>query len=506
MLGRLALRFNSNTVRTVAAVLLIGVVLSAGVVGIRVKDSWPTWTGFGSSTVEQHSVETTEPRTGAKTTFVTQIQPGKTLWDWLDLFLVPALLFLGGIWFTQQEKRTEQQSTEHRAQADALQNYLDHMSTLLLERPLGSSASNAKVYQVARARTLTALRRLDKYSQVTVLRFLVDTGLVDEAKPLINFCGADLRGYDLKGTNLSRTNLTGADLEGVHLGESNLGHAVLRSANLAYAHLRRADLRSAKLDRSALWAADLRHASMEESSLADALLSKALLQGAHLDSVDAPGARFDGARMRGADLRGANLQRTNFSNVKLAGVRLEGVTFESANLLGADLSGALLGNGRVNLKNVLYNARTRWPKDFAPPYGVITGNLDLSRRELQRTHLEEANLSAADLRSAVLDHSRLDDATLRDARLERASLRDTWLLRADLQNAKLTNVHAEGAHFNDANMKGTDLTRAHLDGADLRGVKHLTQAQLDQAASYVEAKLPAYLSTGGSAHMQISDS
>ena len=66
----------------------------------------------------------------------------KTLWDWMQLLIVPIVLGAGAIWFQGQSNRTAQQSEAQRAQAQltietdrerqaALQAYLASISTLL---------------------------------------------------------------------------------------------------------------------------------------------------------------------------------------------------------------------------------------------------------------------------------------------------------------------------------------------------------------------------------------
>src|ERR671910_2393867 len=74
----------------------------------------------------------------------------KTFWDWLQLLsalAIPVVLAAAGFWFTaQQDQRQEaiekqraesaQEIEEQRAQDEALQAYLDQMSTLLFKEDL----------------------------------------------------------------------------------------------------------------------------------------------------------------------------------------------------------------------------------------------------------------------------------------------------------------------------------------------------------------------------------
>src|SRR5690348_9344349 len=60
-----------------------------------------------------------------------QYQRGKTLWDWLQLLIVPLVLIIGGFWLSQLQKTTEQRSTADNQHEAALQGYIDKMSELL---------------------------------------------------------------------------------------------------------------------------------------------------------------------------------------------------------------------------------------------------------------------------------------------------------------------------------------------------------------------------------------
>src|SRR5215207_5659335 len=55
---------------------------------------------------------------------------GITLWQWLDLLIIPAVLAIGGFLFTQSENRASRFVAEQRAQDEALQAYLDQMSQM----------------------------------------------------------------------------------------------------------------------------------------------------------------------------------------------------------------------------------------------------------------------------------------------------------------------------------------------------------------------------------------
>ena len=124
--------------------ILVGITMFALLVWVSRAVNWPAWTGFNTYT----KPDTIDERE-------------KTLWDWLDLLIVPAVLAGGAYLFNRAERRNESQIAEQRARDATLQAYLDQMTTLLLEKELRKSKPDTEIREVARIRTLTALRRLD---------------------------------------------------------------------------------------------------------------------------------------------------------------------------------------------------------------------------------------------------------------------------------------------------------------------------------------------------------
>ena len=257
------------------------------------------WTGFGESMTSAG-----EPI------------PAKTLWNWLELLIIPVVLATGAVWFNWSQQQLEFAVTEERAQIEReleeerlkesrLQAYLDSMSDLLLHEHLRTSDVDSEVSQVARARTLTVLRHLDGERKGILLRFLKEAGLIDRADPVISLLDADLSEAKLFSVNLENAMLAGVDL-------------------------RRADLQRTVLSGSSLVDANLGHALM-----LDAKLSEADLSGAQMFSTD-----LAGADLSGATLKGAKLFQTLLMNANLTDADLTGTAFSEANLSWANLTRA----------------------------------------------------------------------------------------------------------------------------------------------------------------------
>jgi Pentapeptide repeats (8 copies) len=193
-----------------------------------------------------------------------------TLWDWLMLLIIPAALAGVGIWFNQQQRERELAVEAQRAQDEALQAYLDQMAELMLldegdegkPKPLRNSESRDEVRILARARTLTVLRRLGSEGKRSVLDFLYEADLIkfspiiDLGSPDFQYGAADLSGADLRGAVLRHAHLTGP-MSGVNLSRADLSDADLSNANLSNANLTQANLTHTNLNGADLSGADL---------------------------------------------------------------------------------------------------------------------------------------------------------------------------------------------------------------------------------------------------------
>jgi len=254
--------------------------------------AWPGWTGFR----------------------------GKTIWDWLQLFIVPlALVVVSFLFAMQQDERQEklQRQTaareqdlenqraeadreieDQRAQQAVMQSYLDQMGALLLDRNLRTADEDSNVRNVARARTLTTLAALDPYRKQKVLRFLDETKLIQasspDGKPVISLSFAELDGVRLGHVgSLGGFNLQGIVLINSRLINANLLNADMREADLREADFSGADLTNANLHGADLIATDLTDADLTGTDLTDVDLTDAVVTEEQLDQAES----LEGATM-----------------------------------------------------------------------------------------------------------------------------------------------------------------------------------------------------------------
>jgi uncharacterized protein YjbI with pentapeptide repeats len=345
----------------------------------------------------------------------------KTLWDWLQILIIPTILAIGAIWFNRVERNVERKMTLDNQQESALQTYFDRISELLLEKNLSTSKPGDQVQNVARTRILTVLHRLDGNRKRSIIQFLCESNLLtifdfSEA----NLSNANLEGLNLKGINLSKANLTNANLNMTNFTDANLSKTQLFSANLTKANLRNANLADAWLKGANLTEADLENVDFRTTNFNELDLLRKAFQTKEVDekiyevyyeyyaeefSKMAKPIRFDRA----------NLSETNFSEIDL-----RFAIFKGANFSKADLSRGIL-NG-INLKGSVFT----------------------------ETNFMETDLSFTNLSNSNLSHASLRQANLTGANLTGANLTGADFTGANLTGAKLTNADLTGANFTDA--------------------------------------------------------
>lgn len=302
--------------RTTFMALLAVVIVLIVLIFLGYIFNWD-WTGLnGYKTI---STATSLP---PKITTTITYQPGKTLWDWLQLLIIPAVLAVAGYVINLSISRGEQAATEQRAQSEreaaekrsitereisldnqreaALKEYIDEMSELLLHENLLGSDEDDKVRIIARVRTITILYQLDARRIGYVFSFLRESKLM-HANP--NDSIISLANAQLNKINFRQAIVEGVNLSRVKMDEANLSDAEFFLTDLSKAHLVSANLCEATLDAVNLSGALLMGANLSGASLLMTNLSKAILLGANLS-----GAYFNQTNLREADLTGANLK------------------------------------------------------------------------------------------------------------------------------------------------------------------------------------------------------
>lgn len=231
----------------------------------------------------------------------------KTIWNWLELLIIPAALAVAAVYLNQAERKSEREVAAKQAEDTALETYLKEMSELLLMQHLRESPDSDEKRTLARAWTLTIARRLGEENKGTLLRFLSEAKLIHKDNPIISISGIDLSGASLRGADLSH-----ADLRHVNLREANLMDAVLHNA----------DLHRASLYEAYLPDADLRGANLSDTIMTAAILVNANLCGTNLCNVELVYANLSNANLTDA-VYDQRTQRTTDIDLAKCGATLK---------------------------------------------------------------------------------------------------------------------------------------------------------------------------------------
>lgn len=331
--------------------------------------------------------------------------PDKSIWQWMEILLVPSLLLFVGESLRraehnrqESEKQREQfrqefealearRRNEERYREETVRKYFDDMAYLMVkegllelvqsvepEKPETNEDSGEPtpplepdpeklverlknpVWRMAQTRTITVLRRMayqrivdnDSSSESTV-----DVQRVNEILDFLRdtklITGVASLLYN---ANLRNINLQGADLRGVNLSHSALDRADLSGAQLQAANLSNVEMRSANLS----------HAVCSETNLYEAHLSSANLIGANLGS----------AILCEATLILAELNNAILPNAILTNAKLDGAKMPNADLSGADLSGAILAGANLSeaiIEKSNFDSRTALPDSTFIKFG-----------------------------------------------------------------------------------------------------------------------------------------
>ena len=247
-----------------------------------------------------------------------------------------------GVWQFKQQQETSAAQTLDQQRQDAIDQYYDDMSTLVLQDGLGTSKETASVRAIAEARTDTTVRYLDGARKGTLIRFLREAGLIMGPNPAVSLQLSDLENLTVpqatifSGANLSDLDLLDADLDDAQMLGVDLSRSHLDGANLSYALLN-----------------CLPAAGGSAGACAD--LSDATLTYADLEDANLVGAKLNSANLTGAELVGADL-----TGAVLSHVHLSGATYNVAPLNTPEPGGTVT------------DRPTEWPRGFKPrAYGAV---------------------------------------------------------------------------------------------------------------------------------------
>jgi uncharacterized protein YjbI with pentapeptide repeats len=317
---------------TVHYVVVVLVLVLVGVIGYTIGSAF---IGFGRRVVKETETFDYSPGLNdawAKKTRSEEKQTARTVWDWLTVVTISAVL--AGVAFSYTSSQAKQQRIiqEQQAREAALLSYFNAMSELMFDRKLLTSDEGDPVRDVARARTLVGLLSVGTERQRDIIRFLYESEVIKPENP-------ENRIVDLTKANLTDAHLNRMPLSGIDLGGANLSDGP--DVDPRGASLTAADLQSAYLGDANLKSADLEDVNLEDANLEDANLERANLSDG-LD-VNMRGAILKAADLQNANLTDANLSRADLTEANLTGAK--GVTQQELEEQTQKLEGAIMPDG-----------------------------------------------------------------------------------------------------------------------------------------------------------------
>lgn len=301
-------------------------------------NSAPLWTGFGEY---QKSTGETER--------------AKTLWDWMNLLIVP-LMVATGIWYLNKtEKSYEQKIATDRTNEQILQSYLDYMTDLMLKENLLKNPEQDGANSIARARTIATLRSLDPSRKGLLVNFLYEANLISR-ESIVTLKGADITFAILDKLSLANVNFKYANLRNSSFRKSKLSGANFQCSQLYFSNFSRADLITTEFYLADLYSSDLSNATLISANFSSAKMERANLKNSLISDAVFYGANLSRANLQNTDLTNANLARCNLYKANLQKANLSGANLQGANLVNADLRGAVLDQADLSLAN-LTNAK-----------------------------------------------------------------------------------------------------------------------------------------------------
>lgn len=246
---------------------------------IRYPTEAPQWTGFGPYIVKEN------------------LTRGKTLWDWLELLIIPSTLGIIGFLYNDYQKKKNEKKEKEQKLNDILDSYFKIMGELITHSDLLDSNPSFKSKTLARTRTLVALENLDGERKGQILQFLYESNLIDQNK-IVNLNGANFKESQIENIVLNK-----AGINGVYLNNSNLSNASLDETNFT--------------------SCDFTKSNLSNSSLTNTNLSYTNLTESNLQNIDLTSVNFEGANLTNADLRGSKINKKQLEAIfKKEGIKI----------------------------------------------------------------------------------------------------------------------------------------------------------------------------------------
>lgn len=288
---------------------------------------------------------------------------GKTAWEWSELLFVPIIIGVLGFVFKNILYRQE----SGRRSLEILKSNIDQISSLIVSSDLPDFSQSSpqgeidfqsnRIITIIRARSLVAMRELDKKNLAIFIQFLSEMNVI--------------QGIPFENLDLSKVHLKNADLSGTQFRRVNFRNAIFENVDLRNSNLSGSDMFGSKLRDVVLDSANL-----EDISFNFSCWRNVSAKGSNLSRVSLHHSRLRDVDFAKADLSDSRItllyefRRVNFERSILCGAVFETVSLKGMNFLGANLASALF-------------------------YGVDLEGVDLSEANLGEANFVNSNVEEA---------------------------------------------------------------------------------------------------------------
>lgn len=252
----------------------------------------------------------------------------KTLWDWLQLLIIPLMLAVGAFYLNSA---SESSRVQEQIKQEILTDYFSKMQDLIVEtkkvkETSGYKESHPKDQEVrllpefkptAQALTLSVLEQLDGKRKGKVITYLAESQLitVDNNKP----------------STEPEVKLYGINLDDIELGNKGQRNSlnedemtIIDKIKIKNANMKRANLSGLQLLYSELNGSNLENATLENVNFTGSIMI---------------GSRFINGKITDVDFTDVRLGKTIFDNVKLENITISDKTnFDNACFTKIDTS------------------------------------------------------------------------------------------------------------------------------------------------------------------------
>ena len=266
----------------------------------------------------------------------------KTIWDILELFIIPISLLLFGYYLERFQSEFNRDIAKDSQRERLLQEYYGLVSEYIYRYKIFELTEGNKILLTLEGITQSILSNLDVKRKEILIKFLSDIGIIrriEHSEPIVR-----LNSIDLSDVFLPLINLKG----------TTIYHSKFHNGNLLGGNLSEAFLLGNEFNNS-----DLRQANFTKSNLNITNFENANLENAKLTGASLKGAILDNANLKGVEISNAKFVRASLKSVNLRSVWVYEIAMPRVYLSGTNLEDAIRGQ-------VIFDEDTIWPVDFNP--------------------------------------------------------------------------------------------------------------------------------------------